>query len=125
MPRRSVLIIGINANGEVRSSLPWVGTGGERCPGMPYVGRWTENGRELYTLAKDYGWKLQDTFGPRRAEQWTCYLCHASPHHLRSPSGLQWISWPSSTGHDGSYDGCSQKEEERSATTGVGPHETL
>ena len=25
----------------------------------------------------------------------------------------------------GSYDGCSQKEEERSATTGVGPHETL
>ena len=63
--------LGIDANGEVGSSLPWVGTGGERCPGTPYVGRWTENGRELYTLAKDYGWKLQNTFGPRRAEQWT------------------------------------------------------
>ena len=39
VPRRSVLIIGIDANGEVGSSLPWVGTGGERCPGTPYVGR--------------------------------------------------------------------------------------
>ena len=33
VPRRSVLIIGIDANGEVGSSLPWVGTGGERCLG--------------------------------------------------------------------------------------------
>ena len=41
MPRRSVLIIGVDANGEVGSSLPWVGTGGERCPAT------TENGREL------------------------------------------------------------------------------
>ena len=65
------LIIGIDANGEVGSSLPWVGTGGERCTGTPYVGRWTENGRVLCTLAKDYGWKLQNTFGHRRAEQWT------------------------------------------------------
>ena len=45
VPRRSVLIIGIDANGEVGSSLPWVGTGDERCPGTPYVGRWTENGK--------------------------------------------------------------------------------
>ena len=37
VPRRSVLIIGIDANGEVGSSLPWVGTGGERSPGTPYV----------------------------------------------------------------------------------------
>ena len=47
VPRRSVLIIGIDANGEVGSPLPWVGTGGERCLGTPHVGRWTENGREL------------------------------------------------------------------------------
>ena len=82
MPRRSVLIIGIDANGEVGSSLPWVGTGGERCPGTPYVGRWTENGRELYTLAKDYGWKLQNTFGPRRAEQWTWQHPQGGRHRI-------------------------------------------
>ena len=39
VPRRSVLIFGFDANGEVGSSLPCVGTGGERCPGTPYVGR--------------------------------------------------------------------------------------
>ena len=82
VPRRSVLIIGIDANGEVGSSLPWVGTGGERCPGTPYVGRWTENGRELYTLAKDHGWKLQNTFGPRRAEQWTWQHPQGGRHRI-------------------------------------------
>ena len=33
MPRRSVLIIGVDANGEVGSSLPWVGTGGDAALG--------------------------------------------------------------------------------------------
>ena len=82
VPRRSVLIIGIDANGEVGSSLPWVGTGGERCSGKPYVGRWSENGRELYTLAKDCGWKLQNTFGPRRAEQWTWQHPQGGGHRI-------------------------------------------
>ena len=78
--RRSVLIIGIDANGEVGSSR--VGTGGERCPGTPHVGRRTENGRELYTKAKDYGWKLQNTFGPRRAEQWTWQHPQGGRHRI-------------------------------------------
>ena len=82
VPRRSVLIIGIDANGDVGSSLPWVGTGGERCPGTLYVGRLVENGRELYTLAKDYGWKLQNTFGPRRAEQWTWQHPQGDGHRI-------------------------------------------
>ena len=71
VPRRSVLIIGIDANGEVGSSLPWVGTGGERCPGDAVRAQMDRKWYKLYTLTRDYGWKLQNTFGPHRAEQWT------------------------------------------------------
>ena len=46
------------------------------------MGRWTENGRELYTLAKDYGLKLQNTFGPRRAEQWTWQHPQGGRHRI-------------------------------------------
>ena len=46
------------------------------------MGRWTENGRKLYTLVKDYGWKLQNTFGPRRAEQWTWQQPQGGPHRI-------------------------------------------
>ena len=45
------------------------------------MGRWTSNGRELFNVAKDYGLKLQNTFGAKRAEQLT----------WRHPSGgLHW-----------------------------------
>ena len=52
VPRRSVLMIGIDANGEVGSSLPWVGTGGERCPGTPYVGRWNRKWKRALHLGQ-------------------------------------------------------------------------
>ena len=97
--------------------------------------------RTLHFKAKDYGWKLQKTFGPQ--PRWNsghgiilkvvdsgltsvCVRFATRCHHQTAPfTKPQWILWQSSTGHDGAYDGCSQKKEQHSAATGVGPHETL
>ena len=72
VPRRSVLIIGIDANVEVGSSLPWVW---DRWRTLPWDAL-------LYTLAKDHGWKLQNTFGHRRAEQWTWQHPQGGRHRI-------------------------------------------
>ena len=69
VPRRSTIVMCIDANGEVEVALPWVGRADEKRNDR--AKKWTDNGRRFFEVAKGNDMKVVSTFGKANAQCWT------------------------------------------------------